>query len=83
MENVSEFLVESASNVASAAFKFLQHKELTENEAKEYCAKNMMLNLHSICSQVSTQLKKNELFNEAIAKKFEAEEKGRDKKEED
>lgn len=66
IEQVHEFLVESASNVASAAFNFLLRGELTDNEAKEYCAKNMMLNLHSICSQVLIELRKNKLFNEAI-----------------
>lgn len=48
--HVKDFLVETASNIISAAFKFLDKNELTAEEAKEYCAKNLMLNLHSICS---------------------------------
>lgn len=64
--HVKKFLVESTSNIVSAAFKFLHKNELTGDEAKEYCAKNLMLNLHSICSQISSELKNSQIFSNII-----------------
>ena len=47
-EKIKDFLVESSSNIISAAFKFLCDGDLTEWEAKEYASKNILLNLNSI-----------------------------------
>ncbi len=58
--------MEAASNVVSAAFKFLCKGELTEEEAKEYASKNLMLNLHSVFSEVATTIQNNELLKTKI-----------------
>jgi hypothetical protein len=60
-------LVETASNVVSAAFRFLCKGELTEQEAKEYAAKNLMLNLHSVFSEVAATIKNNRLLRTKIS----------------
>ena len=71
-KNVRDFLVEAASNVVSAAFNFLSKKELTDKEAKDYSAKNLMLNLHSIFSAVMTRIKQSRLVQQAIRDRGEA-----------
>ncbi len=48
LKSIKKFLVESASNVTSAAFKFLCNGDLTGDEAKEYASKNLLLNINSI-----------------------------------
>ena len=69
IKHVKDFLVEAASNIISAAFKFLDKNDLTGDEAKEYSAKNLMLNLHSICSQICSQLRSNTFFKNAIPRR--------------
>jgi hypothetical protein len=46
-QQLKKFLVETASNIVSTAFKHLCKGELEEKEAKEYAVKNIMLNIHS------------------------------------
>jgi hypothetical protein len=48
LKKIKTFLVEAVSNVTSAAFKFMCRGELESKEAKEYAAKNIMLNVRSI-----------------------------------
>lgn len=57
LENIKKFLVESASNVASAAFKFLCKGDLTAREAKEFASKNIMLNINSIMKETILGIK--------------------------
>lgn len=48
VKNVKKFLVEASSNVVSVAFKLLSEEKMEEKEAKEYAAKNIMLNVQAI-----------------------------------
>ena len=45
---MKEFLVEAVANVVSAGFHHLNQKDLEEKESKEFAAKNILLNIHSI-----------------------------------
>ena len=63
---VHKFLVEAVSNVASAAFKFLNQKELTENEVKEYAAKNILLNINSVFRQLNKAIVANPSLKEVV-----------------
>lgn len=64
--HIQDFLVESASNTVSVAFNFLNNDDLMDKEAKNYSANNLMLNLHSIFSEVCTALKNSDFLKRAI-----------------
>lgn len=49
-KNINKFLVESVSNITSISFDFFRSKRLEENEAKDFAAKNILLNIHNILS---------------------------------
>jgi hypothetical protein len=49
-KNINQFLVESVSNVTSISFDFFRSKRLEENEAKDFAAKNILINIHNILS---------------------------------
>ena len=46
--NVKDFLAEAVANVVSVGFKNLCKTDLEESESKEFAAKNIFLNIHSI-----------------------------------
>jgi hypothetical protein len=48
LKKIKTFLVEAVSNVTSVAFKFMCKGELESKEAKEYAAKNIMVNVRSV-----------------------------------
>jgi hypothetical protein len=57
-------LVEAVSNVSSAGFKFLCMKDLEVNEAKEFTAKNIMLNLQAIFREVVLKVQTLPMFKD-------------------
>jgi hypothetical protein len=62
--------LEAASNVVSASFKFVCKGELSENEAKEYAAKNLMVNIQAIFREVTYALKNNIFIKSILEKKL-------------
>lgn len=68
-KKMHKFLVEAVSNVASAAFKFLNREELTETEAKEYASKNVLLNVNSFFRQMSYAISVKPKLNAVIEQK--------------
>jgi hypothetical protein len=60
--------VEAASNVSSAGFKYLCSKDLEESEAKEFTAKNVMLNMKAIIRATISSIEEHELLRERVSK---------------
>lgn len=58
LANIKKFLVESSSNVASVAFKILCEGKFTAQEAKEYAAKNILLNINAIFRETVKEIQK-------------------------
>jgi hypothetical protein len=54
------------SNVISIAFKFMCKGELEDREAKEYAAKNIMLNVQSIFRRTIEVLKQHDVLQHRI-----------------
>jgi hypothetical protein len=65
--HIHSFLVETASNVISVAFRFLCEGQLEELEAKEYASKNLMLNVHAIFRQAVRAIEEAKLLQEVVA----------------
>lgn len=66
LHKIRTFLTEATSNVASVAFKFLCQGDLIEKEAKDYAAKNMLLNINSIFLKTVTALENNPIIREKL-----------------
>ena len=47
-KNVKDFLAEAVANVVSVGFRHLCKDDLEEGESKDFAAKNILLNIHSI-----------------------------------
>jgi hypothetical protein len=60
LAKIKLFMVEAISNVISIAFKNLCKGDLEGKEAKEYAAKNIMLNFHSIFRQTIAAFEEHE-----------------------
>jgi hypothetical protein len=56
-EEVHKFIVESVSNIASISFGFYNQDKLEDKEAKDYAAKNIILNVHSILNKIMTTVR--------------------------
>jgi hypothetical protein len=55
-------MVEAVSNISSAGFKFLCKKDLEGSEAKEFTAKNIMLNLQAIFRETIVAIEQCEVL---------------------
>ena len=58
--------MESTSNVTSVAFKFICEEKFTDNEAKEYAAKNIMLNIHSVFTKTIQAIENHPLLSDRL-----------------
>lgn len=67
LNRIRRFLAEATSNVTSVAFKFLCQGDLIEKEAKDYAAKNILLNINSIFLKTVTALEKNPVIREKLS----------------
>jgi hypothetical protein len=59
-------MVEAVSNISSAGFRFLCKGELEEGEAKEFTAKNIMLNLQAIFRETIVTIEQCEVLKGRI-----------------
>ena len=50
-KNVKDFLAEAVANVVSVGFRHLCKNDLEESESKDFAAKNIFLNIHSIIKE--------------------------------
>ena len=64
--SVKEFLVEAVSNVVSAGFHHLNQKDLEEKQSKEFAAKNILLNIHSIFRQTIRAITQHKQLKESV-----------------
>jgi hypothetical protein len=63
---IKHFLVEAVSNVSSAGFNFLCAKHLEEGEAKEFSAKNIMLNTQAIFREAILEIGKHPILKDRV-----------------
>jgi hypothetical protein len=63
---IKKFIVEAVSNTVSAGFKFLCRQELEENEAKEFSAKNIMLNTQAIFREAMRRVEEHPALKKRV-----------------
>lgn len=58
--------MEAGSNVVSISFKLLNEGSLEEKEAKEYAAKNIMLNVQAVFDETIKAFESNEQLKRRV-----------------
>lgn len=56
-EKLQDFLVKVLELVMSVSFNELMEGKMKENECKDYASKNILLNVHSVCTETYHALK--------------------------